>query len=336
MAISYTPRNAAEQQARASGYKGGFGAGGYSAYASGKADAYGNPIGQVPTSVVQMNPAQTQALTGLAGAMDPRSQGMNQYASSAIKGAGDVYRDVATQQPFNVEPYVAAGRAAYDPNSYQSYMNPFTKEVTEATLAGMARAREMARRGENSAAARAGAFGSTGESVLNSLTDEAMIREAGQRLGELNYSGYNDAQTRSMGQFNAERGRDLQGGQLALQGYDTGIGNKLSGAAGLLSTGNQAGNFADRIREALIQNDQLKLGAGEYAQGQSQRIADALEAERQGRSSFNQQQINQLLAALGVFPSGNVSTQTTPGIGFLQGAVGGGLTGSQLYKEFSK
>jgi len=74
------------------------------------------------------------------------------------------------------------------------YQNPYTQQVTDRTLQGLERQRQMQTNDIGAAASAAGAFGGSRHGVAESLTNEAFARQGADSLAALNSAGFQNAQ----------------------------------------------------------------------------------------------------------------------------------------------
>jgi len=205
------------------------------------------------------------------------------------------------------------------------YMNPYQQQVVQNTI------NELNRQGGIQASNIAGrvqpgqrSFGTTAQGVEQSQLTRNLLDLIAQNTGNLNYQGYNQAANQAVNQFNAERGRDIQGSQI-------GFGAGFSGLQSLSDLINNAntGNIANQRNFAA--NTGNLLGAGSLIQGQNQRMLDVVAPQIASRTNFNQQNLMTLKDLLGAFQ--NSSTGASAGqpttmsqLGGLGMIAGSGLT----------
>lgn len=204
----------------------------------------------------------------------------------------------------------------FNPASINTFLNPFTENVVNTTTDSIFRNRDRAIGDVNERAARLGSFGSTAQGNNTALTNEAAIRSAAEAEGALRAQGFNNATNAALQQFGQET-------------------TNAGSAASLF------GNISDKFRAQDAFEDQnyydrqlKKLGAGTAIQNQNQRQLDAVMADRAAQLGFPNQQIATAGSALGIFPPGGGSQTSNTSGNALQGALGGGLLGSQI--DFSK
>lgn len=234
--------------------------------------------------------------------------------------------------------------AQYRPDSFldadiSAYMNPFTENVTDATLAQLDRGRQMAIQGNAEAAARAGAFGGSRHGVVEAETNRGFADTAARTLAGLNADAFNNATTlfnQDMANERAALGLNLQGAnQLANLGtlnrsfrmQDIDTVNQVGGARqAMRQKGDDInyGNFTEQrdwpLRQLAILNS--TLSATPYGQTTSQT----------GTGTMSGAQSNPFGAALGgaalggsLFGSGGALAGTLGMTGPWGAALGAGI-----------
>lgn len=115
----------------------------------------------------------------------------------------------------------ATGQGMMGPN-IGAFMNPYTNAVTDRTLGGLERQRQMQMNDIGASATQAGAFGGSRHGVAESLTNEAFARQGADTLAGLNMQGFDRALSGAQNQQQALfQGAGLMGG-LAGQGFGMG------------------------------------------------------------------------------------------------------------------
>jgi len=102
---------------------------------------------------------------------------------------------------------------AYDPNSAQSYMNPYQQAVTQNAMGEMRRQADIARQGQAAQAVGAGAFGGTREGVQRAEFERNVQDQMQQRIMQDYAQNYQQAQQAAMQGFEAQQGRQLASSQ---------------------------------------------------------------------------------------------------------------------------
>lgn len=125
----------------------------------------------------------------------------------------------------------------YTPTSadqIQSYMNPYTQDVTNQTISDQEKAREMATNNTAAAATAANAFGGSRHGVADAQTNQAYDQDTGSLLAGLNQANYGQALTTAQTENTNAQSWKLQLQNLlnqAVQGlgtYGTTTGNSSS------------------------------------------------------------------------------------------------------------
>ena len=165
-----------------------------------------NLLSQNPGGI--SNPAsqlQQQAFSGASGL-----GGFNQAISDAMNG---------TRGLMNYSPDSVTAGQLRDTN-LDPYMNPYTQNVIDTSMADLERARQGMISSGQGAATRAGAYGGSRHGVADSETNTGFLRDVGGLVANLRNQGFNQAQGAAQfdianrlgaDQFNVNAG--LQGAQ---------------------------------------------------------------------------------------------------------------------------
>lgn len=186
--------------------------------------------------VAGLDPLQQQAI-------DSYQTGVYQpYLDSATK----VAETAATYQP------TLASAALVTPGSLSTtdlspYMDPYTKDVTEATLSDFDRASKLVGTNAQQAATTQGAFGGSGQGVFQANNQDNLNQTLASTLASLNEGNFTNAQTQATNDLNRDLTGQL-GNQTSLNTtsqFNSGIGldaarMNLSAADTLASLGMQA------------------------------------------------------------------------------------------------
>lgn len=286
-------------------------------------------------------PTQTQAQGVLSGvATNPQYANTNNAAIQSVQGVlGANTSPTITPQGVTASPYTAAQVSVAD---LKPYMNPFTDDVINASIAQNERARQTANMNDNQQATAAGAFGGSRSGVANALTnqlydqnDQANIANlnsanfsqaqaaAGSDIGARNAaSQFNAGQGLNAGEFNSTQGQNAQqstfANNLAAQGL------KINAAGQIVALNNSALGTAAQQGGILA-----SVGDAQQAQAQTE-INNAIAAWQQGQQlTIAQQQL--VDQALGLIPNqqtvsssgtGNSTTRTNPGLGGILSSIG--------------
>lgn len=171
------------------------------------------------------------------------------------------------------------GAAMAGPN-INAFQNPYQQQVTDRTLQGLERQRQMQTNTLGAQATAANAFGGSRHGVAEALTNEAFARQGADTLAGLNAQGFNTA----LGAAQNQQGMLMQGagqlGNLAQQGF--GMGQAIN---------------------------QQQMQQGGLQQGLQQMLMDRARQQYQGFTGAPQQALQLPLAAVGASNMGQ-STQT--------------------------
>ena len=212
----------------------------------------------------------------------------------------------AQPQGFNVNQAAAGGlqkafqgtEAAMQGPNIGQFMNPYTKEVTQNTLTDLERQRQMQMNTMGAQSSNARAFGGSRHGVAEALTNEGFARQGAQTFGNLQQQGFNTALQAAQNQQQMQMGGAAQLGQLGQQAFGTSQAiQQQQGQQGLLQQG---------IQQALI---------------------DAAKQQYAGYTGAPTAALNAPLAALGVTPVPQSTTNSMkPGLfNYLQ--LGAGMMG---------
>ena len=191
-------------------------------------------------------------------------------------------RDIASQYqgPGGFGPGFDPGTVA-DPETLESYMNPYQQLVTDVEKREAQRQSDIQAAGTSQQAAQAGGLGGYREAIMQAERE----RNLGQQLGDIQTRGSQAGFQQAQQAFEADRAAKLQAGQLGLQ---TGQAREQA-----LQEGERFGQQQFMTNEQLRQQQQqAQLGvyqAGEAARQQAGAMGmTAQEIEDRGRQAENQ------------------------------------------------
>jgi hypothetical protein len=287
--------------------------------------------------VTGFTPTQLQAQGMLSGIANNRTG--SDTLAQAKAGYGNLMNYTPTQ--ISAPGAVQAGNVSASPitagmlrdTDLSAYINPYTQNVIDTSLADLSRARDMQRVADNQAATRASAFGGSRQGVADSLTNDAYLRNVSSTSATLRNAGYDKAvqgavsdldRLLNASQFNSSQGYDAQktnaANRLTADQFNSGMAfdvartNSANDLAGANFRMNAAGGLAGLSDQEL--NMALKqagaLGAvGDMQQQNQQARADADYEEfmRMMRYPAQQQQLRN--TALGMMPIQQTTTNTT-------------------------
>lgn len=329
------------------------------------------PMSVPATEAVALSPTQVQAIDFAkqgVGAFEPYLQGASQAVTQGMDltqrgalGAGGVNVTGQFQEAQNVlgrgMPVLGQGiggllgsAQAYDPNSAQSYMNPYQQAVTQNAMGEMRRQADIARQGMAAQAVGAGAFGGTREGVQRSEFERNVQDQMQQRIMQDYAQNYAQAQQAAMQGFEAQQGRQLassqalgnaamQYGQLgqgigALTGQQAGIdlqrASTLGALGGQLGTlGGQMGTLGQATQQLGAADTSLLMGLGQIEQQNAQAQLDAMRATQLQEQMAPYQQLAFASDIYRGAPSSQMAltSQSAPSASPLQSALGLGIAG---------
>lgn len=134
------------------------------------------------------------------------------------------------------------------------YMNPYTQEVIDRSLADIERQRLMQQQQTSAQAQAAGAFGGSRQGVAQALTNEAFARQAAQTSANLRQQGFGQA----TGLAQSDLNRQLQAQQLNQAAGLQGAGFRLGAQSQLGGMGLTGYNLAQTELDRFMANEAAK------------------------------------------------------------------------------
>lgn len=203
------------------------------------------------------------------------------------------------------------------------YMNPYTNDVINSSLATLNQQRGQQNVADNASATAAGAFGGTRQAVQRALTSGQYDMNTANLISGLNSQNYTQAQNAAQSDINNR----LNASEFNTNTGLTANGQKLS-ASGLLGT---LGQDQFNNQTAAAQN----LDAYGTQQQQTQQLQDSAQYQdflRQLQAPYAAQQLrNQSLGIIPVQQTVTNQQTSSPGVaGILGGLLGLGQTAGQL------
>ena len=188
----------------------------------------------------------------------PQLQDATAMAGSAGLGA---LNTGYTYNPFQTKSFTSPGMA-------ESYMSPYMKNVVERQQADATRQAGIASQVQGAQAARAGAFGGSGDYLMRGQARGNLNRQ----LGDIYAQGQQAAYTQGMGQFNQEQGATQAAANLNAQQGQFGAGLGLQGLQTALTGANALGNLGNTQYQQNMGINQMQNQYGLQQQQQSQNI----------------------------------------------------------------
>jgi hypothetical protein len=225
----------------------------------------------------QFTPLQQQSFEN-AGLMQTAPQLGDATAMAGMAGLGALN----TQYTFN--PYQTQ---QFTGNNVQAYMSPYMQNVVERQQADAQRQSDIARQAQGAQAARAGAFGGSGDFLMRSQAAGNLARQK----GDIQAKGLQDAYQQAMGQFNQSQAQNLAGQQLNAQQQQFGAG---LGLQGLQTAMTGAKSLADIGQTQYGQNLGLLDVQNKFGTQQQQQIQNQLNTEYQDFLNYQNYPYKQL------------------------------------------
>jgi hypothetical protein len=250
------------------------------------------PLQQYQGQLVADPSSQTQQSWNTAA--NSGAVGQDQYG-----GATAGYLGALGQKPQSV----TAGQLAT--TNLDPYMNPYTKNVIDATMPIMQQQNALSQNQQANAANSSNAFGGSRQGVQQGVAQAQGAMNIGQMLAGLNQANFTQAQAGATGDINRRLSADTTN-QTAAQ-------NKINSDI-LASTG--LGNLGDSMNKANIANFGMQQSAGASQEMEAQNQINSQISKFNDAFNYPQKQLGTLLSALGMTPhdtstSGQTTQQTT-------------------------
>ena len=248
-------------------------------------------------------PGQFGVGTGMIGAGGLGSLGFGQQAA----GAGQQYMQMAT-----------------DPTRTQAFMSPYMQSVTDIQKQAALREAQMAQTKANLGSARQGTYGGARQALGQAERERGLL----DRLNQIQAQGSQSA-------FEAAQKAQQFGSELGLRGLQAGI----AGAGQAAQAGQAMGQLGAAEQAAVLERLRSQEMFGGLQQQAQQAALDLAYQDFLAQQQYPYKQLGFMsdllrgssnLAATG----GKTVYETPPSM--LQQAVGPGLLGLGLYREFMK
>ena len=286
--------------------------------AQGLTDINQNPYMQyLGDRVAQFTPLQQQSYEN-AALMQTAPQLADATALAGMSGLGALN----TQYTFN--PYKTQ---QFTGDAVKQYMSPYMENVVARQQADAQRQADIARQAQGAQAARAGAFGGSGDYLMRAQ----MAGNLARQKGDIQAQGLQNAYQQAMQQFNQAQAQGLAGQQLNAQQQQFGAGLGLQG----LQTANQAAsNLANIGQTQYGQNVgliNLQNQLGGQQQQQTQNILTNQYQDYLNAQNYPYKQLgfmSDMLRGLPLTQQSSTVYGQAPSV--VQQAAGLGLTGKAL------
>ena len=213
----------------------------------------------------------------------------------------------------------------------QSYMNPYMENVVQRQQQDASRQAAIAQQAQGAQAARAGAFGGSGDYLMRAQGAANLARQKGDIMA----TGLNNAYTQGMNQFNQEQGQRQAAAQLNAQQGQFGAGLGLQGLQTALTSANTLGNLGNT---QYNQNMGITQQQNQFGGQQQQQMQNILNNQYQDYLNFQNYPYKQLgfmsdmLRGLPLTQQSGTIYQTPPSmLSQVAGLTGAAVTGAKLF-----
>jgi len=228
--------------------------------------------------VAALTPGQQQAINlgyGGVGAYLPMLQ-----AGEATLGAGAGAIGQGIGTALSGAPLLMGTTGAFDPQSAQAFMDPFTEQVIRQAERDIQRQGDIERQRIGAGAVRSGAFGGSRQAVAEQELQRNLADQMARTSAQLRSAGFQQAQQQAQNAFQNQMARQQSAAQLFGQ-LGQGIGSLGSSLAKTGLSQAALGEAAQTSQQKDI-NTLLSLGGLEQQQAQAQMEAQrATDIERQ-------------------------------------------------------
>lgn len=175
----------------------------------------------------------------------------------------------ALNTSFSYNPYQT--KSFTSPQMAESYMSPYMANVVGRQQQDATRQAAIAQQAQGAQAARAGAFGGSGDYLMRAQAAGNLARQKGDILAQ----GQQAAYQQGMGQFNTEQAATQNAAQLNAQQGQFGAGLGLQGLQTALTSANTLGNLGGAQYQQNMGINALQNQYGLQQQSQVQKELDA-------------------------------------------------------------
>ena len=243
-------------------------------------------------SLFQQPAAQPQP--GMTTPMGQPAPNVYNQSAGAYTGALQGTQAAMGYQPQQINAGTAAG-------GINTYMNPYTQQVINTSMADLERQRQTQMNALGAQATAAGAFGGSRQGVAEALTNQGFAQQGGQLASQLRAQGFDTALGASQQDIANRLQAQMSNQQAGLQGAQ-----QRMGAAGQLGNLSNVGfNFGQQIGATQSQE-------GQRQQAMNQALIEAAKGQFSGFTGAPQDALSTYLAALGGSQTGQqTQTQTS-------------------------
>jgi hypothetical protein len=245
--------------------------------------------------VAQFSPLQQMSYEN-AALMQPQGQLQDATAMAGSAGLGALNTSY-TYNPLNPQSFVGGTQGSYDQatgkfvpgtGAASQYMSPYMGEVVARQQADAQRQADIAMQTQNAQAARAGAFGGSGNYLMRSQ----MAGNLARQKGDIAATGLQNAYTQAQQQFNQEQGQRLAAGQLNAQQGQFGAGLGLQGLQTALTGANTLGQLGQQQYQQGMGINALQNQYGLQQQAQMQKEIDTKYGDYMAAQNYPYKQLS--------------------------------------------
>lgn len=275
--------------------------------------------------VAGLSPGQQQAINlgyqGV-GAYMPMLQ-----AAGQTLGAGATGLEMGLGTALSGAPLLMGTTGAYDPNSYQQFMDPYMEDVIAQTQADIGRQGQIQAQNIGAQAVRGGAFGGSRQAVAEQELNRNVMEQQARTGAQMRSAGYQQAQQQAQNAFQNQMARQQSAAQLFGQ-LGQGIGALGSNIA---KTGLSQAALGEMAQTGQQRDINALMSLGGLEQQQAQSVFDAARATDLERQYEPFQRLSFMSDIFRGVPSTqqSISSTTAPDPSFISqiGGLGLGLAG---------
>ena len=324
------------------------GVGSYQPYLQAGTEALGQGIGAVGAGLDTMG----NALTQLPGAQQSYQNQADAAALASQQGQAGLGQ---------AQGMTAGANYNFDPNSYQSYMDPYMNDVIQQQYQDIQRQGDIAKQGANAQAVGSGAFGGSRQGIQQAEINRNVLDQQARTGSQLRSAGFQQAsglaqqaaanQAQQQLQQAGQYGQQAQAyGNMGLAGA-TQMGQVGQGLGSLAQLTGQIGQSTGALGQSLgqmgtataglgqlgqqmnVQDINTLMGTGALNQGQTQKGYDVERANDLAQQSLPYQQVGFMSDLFRGVPAlqQTYSTSTAPPPSTQSQLYGLGLAGIGAY-----
>ena len=294
--------------------------------------AYGNMPTYIPDRfVAPFSPGQQAAIDlGLSGV--GAYQPLMQQGEQTLAGGLGTYNQ-AVQQSLGATATTMGTMGAYDPRSYQAFMDPYTDEVINRAQADIQRQGDVAQQQIGAQAASSGAFGGSRQAVAEQELQRNLSDQMARTSAGLRSQGYQQAQNMAQQAFGDQMARQQNAAQLFGQ-VGQGLGTL---AGGITRTGLSQAALGESAQAAQQRDINALMSLGGLEQQQAQNMYDAYRQTELERQYEPFQRLSYMSDIFRGVPSSQtqLTSETSPSPSTFSQIAGIGLGLAGLNKSFN-